>query len=470
MNRYFGPVKSLPIATRLFYSAALWSVALLLIAGVALTAFYRQTTEQAFDDRLGVYLRAIVADVATPGDDSRTEPGQLGDPRFELALSGWYWQITRIDSQNTDIKASRSLFASRLPRLSTLGVAPEFGGLRRGYVNGPDERRQRILERVIDVGDVGIYLIQVAAPVDDIETQVRDFEIALVVAFSLLGLGLVVTTAMQVRFGLRPLRSLQQEVGAIRRGERESIDGAFPEDLAPLAGELNLLISSNRDVVERARTHVGNLAHALKTPLSVLINEAGEDQSSIAAKVREQAAVMGDQVGYYLDRARAAARSSVVGSICEVAPVLEGLVRTFGKIYRDRGIVFALECSFSVRFRGERQDLEEMIGNLLDNAGKWAATRVEIAVSVVQPTAGEVGTTLLAMTIDDDGPGLPANLRESAVARGRRMDESKPGSGLGLSIVTDLASTYSGKLLLEDSPLGGLRAVLRLPAAEVVGS
>ncbi len=466
MKTSFGQLRSLPIATRLFYSAALWSIALLLIAGVTLTAFYRRNTERAFDDRLGVYLRAIVADVANPGDDTRTEPGQLGDPRFELALSGWYWQITRVDTQGVDVKASRSLFASRLPRLSTLGISPELGGLRRGYVAGPDERRLRVLERVIDVGDEGIYLVQVAAPVDDIETQVWDFEVALVVAFTLLGLGLVLTTALQVRFGLRPLRTLQQEVSAIRNGDKEAIGGSFPEDLAPLAGELNLLISSNRDVVERSRTHVGNLAHALKTPLSVLINEAGADDSVLAEKVREQTAIMRDQVTLYLDRARAAARSSVVGSICDVQPVLEALVRTFGKIYRDKSTEFSLDCPAGLRFRGERQDLEEMVGNLVDNAGKWTSGRIAVSASVAQPGVGEIGTPILTIAIDDDGPGLPAGSREAATARGRRLDESKPGSGLGLSIVSDLASTYSGKFLLEDSPLGGLRAILRLPAAD----
>ena len=156
MRRWFGSLNSLPIATRLFYSATLWSAALLLIAGVALTTFYRRNTEKAFDDRLGVYLRAIVADVATPGDDTRTEPGQLGEPRFELALSGWYWQITRVDTPDGEIRASRSLFAARLPKLSALGVQPELGGVRRSYVTGPDQRALRILERVIDVGDEGI--------------------------------------------------------------------------------------------------------------------------------------------------------------------------------------------------------------------------------------------------------------------------------------------------------------------------
>jgi signal transduction histidine kinase len=467
MNNLLRRLDQLPIATRLFYAAALWSIALLVLTGLILTTIYRRNTERAFDDRLGVYLRAIVSDVANPGDDTRTEPGQLGEPRFELALSGWYWQITRMDLQNAEIRASRSLFASRLPKLADLNIEPELGGLRRGYAIGPDQRRLRQLERVIDVGDEGIYLVQVAGSVEEIDQQIADFELALGVAFAFLGLGLAGTTAMQVRYGLRPLRSLRDEVTAIRRGDKEKIDGSFPNDLAPLAGELNLLIASNRDVVERARTHVGNLAHALKTPLSVLINEAGPEANPLADKVREQTAVMRDQVTYYLDRARAAARSSVIGSLTDVAPVLQRLVRTFEKIYRDRAIVFNLSCPPDVRFRGEPQDLEEMVGNLVDNAGKWASGRVDIAVVRVVAAPGEAVSPQIELVIDDDGPGLPPAMRSEALARGRRLDESKPGSGLGLSIVVDLASTYSGKLELGDSPLGGLRAILRLPAADV---
>ncbi len=467
MKRPLRRLDQLPIATRLFYAAALWSIALLVLTGLILTTIYRRNTERAFDDRLGVYLRAIVSDVANPGDDTRTEPGQLGEPRFELALSGWYWQITRMDMQNAEVRASRSLFASRLPKLADLNVEPELGGLRRGYAVGPDQRRLRQLERVIDVGDEGIYLVQVAGSVEEIDQQISDFELALVVAFAFLGLGLAGTTAMQVRYGLRPLRSLREEVTAIRRGDKEKLDGSFPDDLAPLAGELNLLISSNRDVVERARTHVGNLAHALKTPLSVLINEAGPDASPLADKVREQTAVMRDQVTYYLDRARAAARSSVIGSVTDVAPVMQRLVRTFEKIYRDRHIAFELTCPSDAKFRGEPQDLEEMVGNLVDNAGKWASARVGITVLRVAAAPGEAVSPEIELIIDDDGPGLPPAMRSEALARGRRLDESKPGSGLGLSIVVDVASTYSGKLKLDDSPQGGLRAVLRLPAADV---
>jgi len=276
----------------------------------------------------------------------------------------------------------------------------------------------------------------------------------------LLSLALVGTTALQVRYGLRPLRRLQAQVTNIRQGRADKIDGKFPQDLEPLAEELNLLITSNREVIERARTQVGNLAHALKTPLSVITNEVDRDNSNFAGKVREQTQLMRDQVTYYLDRARAAARSSVVGSVLEVDEPLSALIRTFEKIYQDRAVKFQRLGSEGLKFRGERQDFEEMAGNLLDNAGKWARSQIIVAIDTVRRSEGE----FMQLTIDDDGPGLPSASRDAALTRGRRLDETKPGSGLGLSIVNDLALAYGGGLDLLDSPLGGLRVRLTIPA------
>ena len=452
------------LAQRLFASAVLWSVLILLIAGLILSGLYRRSAETAFDERLGVYLRAIVADVATPGDDTRTEPGQLGDPQFELTLSGWYWQITPLSQQSAKVKASRSLFASRLPRLADQGVKAELGEYRRGTAQGPDGRPIRLIERVIETDEEGKFLIQVAAATDQLEADIHRFEYSLAGTFLLLALALGASTMAQVRFGLSPLRRLQSEVTAIRRGEGDRIEGAFPPDLAPLAGELNLLISSNREIVERARTQVGNLAHALKTPLSVITNEAEADPSPLSGKVREQAQVMRDQVNYYLDKARAAARSNVVGNMTDAVAVTEQLVRTFQKIYRDGVPAFETQFDGELRFRGEEQDFQEMLGNLLDNAGKWASAKVLVSLSLEAGAAGS-GQDFLILCVDDDGPGLPPEDREQALKRGRRLDETKPGSGLGLSIVGDLAAVYAGDFTLEDGVLGGLRARLRLPAA-----
>jgi signal transduction histidine kinase len=197
----------------------------------------------------------------------------------------------------------------------------------------------------------------------------------------------------------------------------------------------------------------------LKTPLSVIVNESEDEDTALANKVREQAALMRDQVNWYLERARVAARVGTLGSVTEIAPVIAGLVRAFKKIYRDRDLDFHVAIPDGLRFRGERQDLEEMAGNLMDNAGKWARSRIHISARLVDDGFVEI-------IVSDDGEGLPPEARHAVLARGKRLDESKPGSGLGLSIVADLAVLYGGALALDDSPEGGLAARLRIPAIE----
>ena len=436
---------------------------LLLVAGLIFSTLYTRTAEEALDQRLNVYMRALVADLVSSAEDKKFQLGQLGEPQFELPLSGWYWQITQLGEENPTVRASRSLFAYRLPPLADMGIPAGLGASRQGYSTDPEGRRIRIVEREIEVDDYGIFRVQVAANTSEVERQVWRFQITLIITFTILALGLAGTSFLQVQFGLRPLRALQDEVGAIRRGERDKIEGRFPDDLAPLAGELNLLIAANRDILERARTQVGNLAHALKTPLSVLLNEASGETTSLSDKVRDQVNIMRDQVTWYLDRARAAARAAVVGASTPVEPVVNSLLRTFTKVYGERGIEFHGRISTGLRFRGEKQDLQELIGNLLDNAGKWAASRVEITGDNL-PEAPDSRASI-ELFIDDDGPGLPVAQRAEALARGRRLDETKPGSGLGLAIVADLVAGHGGEIFLEESPLGGLRVRLRLPAA-----
>lgn len=432
---------------------------ILLSAGAILSAVYREATERAYDQRLLVYATDLASALVAPGDPDRKDLGRVADPRFELPLSGWYWQVGRPGAPLRDIRASKSLFGGDIPSLVTEGGDQRIGEVRKGYRRGPEDRFLRILERDVDLGEDGRFVIRVAGPADDIDVDVRRFTFALTVTFTLLGLLLGLTTLLQIRFGLRPLTVLRRAVGAVRRGEADRIAGRYPQDLAPLARELNLLLETNREILERARTQVGNLAHALKTPLSVIVNEVDHAPTELAGKVREQAALMRDQVDYYLNRARAAALAGTLGALTEVAPVVDGLSRTFGKIHMGRQLAIEDRVAPGARFRGEGQDLEEMVGNLVDNACKWARSRVVVAAEVV----ARDGVASLQVTVEDDGPGLPEPAREEVLRRGRRLDETKPGSGLGLSIVADLAGLYRGHLHLEASPLGGLRAVLILP-------
>jgi len=451
------------LAIRLFVSASAWVVVILVITGFVLSSVYKDATERAFDRRLNLYLRTLIAEVATPDEPPDHQFQSLGEPLFELPLSGWYWQITRTDTDKQDVRASRSLWDKKLPKLEDQGVELTPAGIRQGYVEGPEGQSLRMVERPVDLGADGKFLVSVAGDATEIFDETRTFDYYLGSTFAALGIVLLLTTIFQVRFGLAPLKRISESIADIRSGRAEQLVGEFPVEIAPLARETNALIDANREIVERARTHVGNLAHAIKTPLSVIVNEASAHGADpFAHKVLEQADVMRDQVAHHLERARIAARVTIIGTVTEVAPALDALRRTMEKIHRDRGIAIEVKADSHARFRGERQDLEEMAGNLVDNACKWAASRVFIEVLVERPVEPGAAPTL-RIIVDDDGRGLSDAERAQVSRRGQRLDESKPGSGLGLSIVVDLAGLYGGSLTLGSAPIGGLRAELVLP-------
>ena len=453
------------LALRLFLSAAGWTGIILLITGFVLSSLYRDAAERSFDRRLNVFLRTLVAEVAAPDDSSERTPQSLGEPQFDLPLSGWYWQLTRLNAARPEVRSSRSLWDSGLPHLADMGVAPTDDGTRRAYVPGPEDQRLRLIERAVDLGEDGRYLVAVAGDSQEIDDETHSFDRAIAATFGILAAVLLLTTMFQVRFGLAPLKRISESLAAIRAGTAERLAGRFPVEIEPLARETNALIDANREIVERARTHVGNLAHALKTPLSVMMNEAAaRPDDPLAAKVGEQIVIMRDQVTRHLERARIAARATVVGSVTEVGPVVTALTRTMEKIYHPRGIAIDLDAPEGVRFRGERQDIEEMLGNLVDNACKWAQARVSIEVTQ-ERQQDDPFKLIVRVVVDDDGPGLSPADRDQVARRGQRLDETKPGSGLGLSIVLELASLYGGHLTLSTAPIGGLRAELVLPAA-----
>ena len=457
------PRRSWPLAARLLASAAVLSAAILLITGVLLTAVYQRATESSFDERLYVYLKEIVAAVSQDPQGKLSEAGNFGEPKFDLPLSGWYWQVDKIDAPGPSVGGSNSLVGAKLQLLPESAVEDLGGARREGYVEGPDEKRLRIVQRTVDFSEDGRFRIAIAARAEEIDAEVRRFDMTLVVAFTLLFAFLMATTLAQVRFGLRPLALLSREVQAIRRGDADVLQGDFPRDIAPLAQEINLLLTANRTILERARTQVGNLAHALKTPLAVIVNEIRNVEGAPAEKVVEQAALMRDQVSWHLDRARTAALTGSPAGATPVSPVIAEIARVFEKIHPARHLDVIADGGEELRFRGEKQDLQEMVGNLLDNAGKWSCADVKIAARrITEKGAGALPR--FTVTVEDDGPGLPEAARAQVMRRGKRLDETKPGSGLGLSIVTDIANQYGGELTLSSSALGGLRAEIVLPA------
>lgn len=448
--------KGRSLAFRLVAGAALWIVAALAVGGIFISALFRDSVERNFDARLSVHVDSLIA--VTTADISRrlVISRTLPDPRFNIPYSGWYWQVS--DPRGAPQVRSRSLWDKALapPRPDKVGV------MQTGEMEGPDGEMLRI--RFIDVTlpDLPVQSppvrFAVAARVSELKAELRPFNLALVWSLGVLGLGLAVAVAIQVRVGLQPLRRIRAALNNIREGRAEHLEGEWPTEVQPLVKELDALLEHNADVLDRARTHVGNLAHALKTPLAVLANEVSRKGGPRSDAIDRQVDAMRRWIDHYLTRARAAATGAVLGARTPVPPVLADLRRTLLRIHADKELKIEVAGGIgAAAFRGEQQDLEEMLGNLMDNACKWAASTVSLSVSA--------DAERLTIKIDDDGPGLTPTQYEEAMGRGKRLDESSPGSGLGLAIVSDIAALYGGQLKLKESPAGGLRAILVLPAA-----
>jgi len=447
------------LAFRLVAGATVWAAIALVAAGFVLSSLYRDTVERAFDERLGVYLKTLVGNLAAQAPGDLRDPGNLGEQRFELVYSGWYWQVQQANGQV--VMASRSLATDTLD----LALAKPIGtidGLQSATLTGPSDQQLRLLHRTFTFDADHRYEVMVAGNVSDLEKEIRSFQASIAVTLSAFGIGLIALIGVLVRWGLNPLDRVRRGLSELRSGREQRFEGPFPAELEPLARELNALISSNQAIIERARTHVGNLAHALKTPLSVITNEARASGGPLAEKVSEQAEMMRVQINHHLERARIAARSKVIGVVTEVEPITARLVRAMRRIHLDRDLAIEASVPAGAKFRGEQQDFEEMIGNLVDNACKWARSEVTLTCTVETAASDE---HWLVLRVDDDGPGLSEDQMAEATRRGRRLDESKPGSGLGLSIVSDLAAIYGGSFTMRRSALGGLSAELRLPAA-----
>jgi len=450
------------LVLRLIATGAIWAAALLVAGGIALTSLYERSVLGALESRLQSTVNALVAASETSDAGEVTLAREPTDPEYSLVFSGRYWQIAdwRTEDRLRVIARSRSLWDERLrpPDRLMEAAAAQPGTPITMKIVGPDDEPLRVIaQAVILSGRPDMVVVLAAEDQRPADREVRRFGLISLGLIAFFAIALVAGLVLQVRFGLAPLFRMRQAVAAVREGQAERVEGQFPSELQPLGDELNSLIVHSREVVERARTHVGNLAHALKTPIAVLLNESRNEKGNFAELVERQAETMSRQVDHHLRRARAAAHAKAVGAKTDVCATLDDLTRTLQRIYGRQGISIGFECEGDVFFRGERQDLEEMAGNLLDNACKWSGGEVKA-------TARLAGDGKLEVVVEDDGPGMDAERRAQALQRGVRLDESTPGSGLGLSIVGDLAAVYGGQLTLGESELGGLLARLELPS------
>lgn len=450
------------LVRRLVLIAGIWTLLVVLIAGVFLTAQFRSAAIRRFDQSLAVLTDDLYA--GSTVEDGQLRAPVLTDIRATRAYSGRYWVILdkSPDGAMRPVERSRSLFDSDLmlssKQIDRLDTAP--GQTQYFNMRGPQDKPLRaaaILARLPGYADPVVFLA--AEDRTPIDADADRFAGVTAIALTILAGGLVLATVVQVRFGLTPLFRLRREVAAVRRGKAERVDGVYPEELEPLAVELNALLAHNQEVVERQRTHVGNLAHALKTPLSVMLTEASQRPGQLAEVVERQAQTMREQVDHHLRRARAAARSQTSGERTPVEPILDELAVTLERIFQDKGVEIDWRCPEDLCFQGEKQDFMELAGNVMENAGKWCKGRI-------RAEAAPSGEARMLLTVDDDGPGLPPEERAQALKRGQRLDENAPGSGLGLSIVDELTRAYGGSVHLGESPMGGLRVTLDLPRAQ----
>lgn len=449
---------------RIFVMTLLACAGGLLGCALILTALYRQETQRLIDEELEQTLDNLTTALLYTDDEGRivTDSNAFpNDPRFRRILSGWYFGYILVDEELAiaDTLPSRSLWDSDLP------IQPDWirqvaadPGVVFSY-NTEDVREQpvRVAMSGILLPDrdlpIVIFAAQDRQSVDNATRSIARWLIWSFVGLTALLLGGMV---LVLRYVLRPLNQIETALEEIRDGRRKRLTGEYLSEIDPLVESVNHLLDHNQKVVDRARNNVGNLAHALKNPITVLMNESG-DTPGYPEMVQSNAETMWSNVEHYLKRAQTAANAEILGTRTHVPPAAEDLARTIERLNRDKGLAVKLDIADDVYFRGERQDLDDLIGNLMENAGKWCRSRVCV-------TGKRLGGEI-ELIVDDDGPGVAPEHRESALKRGQRHDETTPGTGLGLSIVSDTAEMYGGSLSLEDSPLGGLRARLRLPAA-----
>lgn len=433
------------LSGRLIVFTLLWLLAALGAGGLALSFAFRESAEANLDRRLDSLAIALLAALHVDGGKvALARP--IAEPRFDQVYSGWYWQI---DDGDAAPLRSRSLWDEALS-------APPDASARE--LPGPRGQELRALSREVTLpGLEQPVTIHVAIDSAELDVETARFNQLLLISLGLLGAGLIAAVLVQVGVGLRPLRRVAGDLAHVRDGSLSRLPVEhYPTELAPLAATMNDVLAHDEALIDRARAHVGNLAHALKTPLAVLQAET-EREGAEPAVVREQLATMTRLTQHHLARAAAAGPGAARPARTPLAPVARAIAASLDRIHGDRQLAIDVELADDLAVRSERQDLEEMLGTLADNACKWARRRVRVSAAAA---ADHVD-----VLVDDDGPGIEDERAGDAMVRGVRLDPATPGSGLGLAIAADLASLYGGALRLEQSPLGGLRAALQLPRA-----
>lgn len=441
--------------TRLIAGAIIWIIAGLAVSGFLLSELFKAHVTQQFDDELHGHAAELAALVGVAPDGKLFLHRRLSDPRFLPRDSGFYW---RVEAGNGASIGSPSLAGRPLP---LPGPFPAAGAERHVFVAGPSGQL-RLVERAVAVP--GVTPLRIGIGVDQrlLDEVLGRFNWTLFLSLTVMALGLIAAAILQVWFGLRPLTRMRNALAAVRMGRASRLPEDLPSEVRPLAVDLNALLEGNLEMLRRARTQAGNLAHALKTPLAILMDEAqrlrAAGQVEAAEVIDLQCERMRRQIDYQIARARAAALKRAPGVAAEVRATLEPILAAMSRLHGRRGVTYAVTYEDEPTVAVDAQDLGEILGNVLDNAGKWARAVVEVSV---RRRGGSV-----EIVVDDDGPGLPPESYEHVFGVGERLDERMPGHGLGLSIVKDLVGLYEGHVTLDASPRQGLRLTLDFPSPD----
>mgnify|MGYP002402529051 CR=1 FL=1 len=447
------------LAFRAIAFSTIWAIVALAVIATVISTLFRQASERGFESLLSAHLFNLISSVSVTEGGFLVGSPNLGDLRFTQPGSGWYWSVEPA-SDNVRGELSSLSLTSPVPALPTDEVPFDPTFQRRYFTEGPDGQLLEVHESefLLDAEN-RIARFRMMGNRTEFEAEIAAFNRQLYTYLGLFGLGMIAINAVAIMLGLGPLGRVRRALAEIREGKAQRLDGVFPTEIAPLAEETNALIDSNRRIVERARTQVGNLAHSLKTPLAVLLNEGRAIGDGKGKLIVEQASAMQQQVEHYLQRARIAAQRESVVFRTPVRPVMERMTRVVQKLGPDKKVSLSLP-SADVTFAGEREDLEEITGNLLENAMKWSHGKVRVSIGL--PAEDDSASPHFTLAVEDDGPGIPEDKAREALQRGKRLDETKPGTGLGLAIVSDLVKEYGGRLELGRSDLGGLKASVTL--------
>jgi len=440
-----------------------WAVLTLIVISTVITTLYRESSERGFDSVLSAHLFHLIGSVGVAGTGFLTGTPDLGDLRFSEPGSGWYWSVEPVSGDLKGVLRSYSM-TEQVPSPSTTDV-PFNATFQRNYVTESDSGEELEVfesEFVLDAKN-RVARFRVMGNRTELESEIDGFERRLFTYLAIFGLGMIVINAVAILIGLQPLRRVSAALAQVREGTARRLTGSFPAEIEPLANETNALIDNNRRIVERSRTQVGNLAHSLKTPLAVILNESRAMGGEKGQLFVGQAEAMQQQVEHYLQRARVAAQRESVVYRTPVIEALTPMARVIQKLNPDLKLEFVTPRQ-DVLFGGERADLEEIVGNLLENAAKWGRRRARL--SVIGPEMSESEANRFRLLIEDDGPGIPEDMAKEVLRRGARLDETKPGTGLGLAIVSDLVKEYGGALTLGRSDLGGLKVTVQLAAVD----